>query len=305
MESEMSFVEFTEKMREEVSKQSGREFELNPVVKNNGAVYVGMITVEKSHIVPTIYLEPFYNKYCSGLWITQLARDFITMYNEAESQDIVGLEIIDQISKYEVVKKEIYFKLINYENNVGLLKDVPHDKFMNLAKVFYIRVKSTNGLEGSITIKNEMLKNWSISKTELARVAEENTLNIKPVIKKITEILDRIYDKEELAEIENAEEKLYVMTNAEQHFGAATMCNMIALKEFADKVGADLCILPSSLHEVLLTPIFYNTPVEMYEKIFTNKARVCSVNSEAVERTEILSNNVYVYRRETGKIEMY
>ena len=59
METKMSFVEFTEKLREEVSKQSGREFELNPVVKNNGAVYVGMITVEKSHIVPTIYLEPF------------------------------------------------------------------------------------------------------------------------------------------------------------------------------------------------------------------------------------------------------
>lgn len=125
METKMSFVEFTEKLREEVSKQSGREFELNPVVKNNGAVYVGMITVEKSHIVPTIYLEPFYNKYCSGLWITQLARDFITMYNEAESQDIGGLEIIDQISKYEVVKKEIYFKLINYENNVGLLLMLP------------------------------------------------------------------------------------------------------------------------------------------------------------------------------------
>lgn len=305
MEAEMNFVEFTEKMREEVSKKSGREFELTTVVKNNSAVYVSMITVEKSHIVPTIYLEPFYNKYCSGWRVNQLARDFITMYNEAESQDIVGLEIIDQISKYEVVKKEIYFKLINYENNVGLLKDVPHDKFMNLAKVFYIRVKSTNGLEGSITIKNEMLKSWSISKTELARVAEENTLNSKPVIKKMTEILDRIYDKEELDEIENAEEKMYVMTNAEQHFGAATMCNMSVLKGFADKVGTDLCILPSSLHEVILTPIFYSNVVEMYEKIFTNKVRVCSVNSEAVERTEILSNNVYLYRRETSKIEMY
>ena len=264
-----------------------------------------MITVEKSNVVPTIYLEPFYSKYRAGLWITQLARDFITVYTEAELQNIDGLELINQINKYEVVKNEIYFKLINYENNVGLLKDVPYEKFLNLAKFFYIRVRDVHGLEGEITIRNEMLEHWNISKSEVVRVADKNTQNSKPIIKSMTEILGGVFDEDELDTIENMEEKLYVMTNAEQHFGAATMCNVKALKEFADKVEADLCILPSSLHEVILTPIFYNTPVEMYEKIFTNKVRVCNVNSEVVERTEILSNNVYFYRRETGKIEMY
>ena len=50
------------------------------------------------------------------------------------------------------------------------------------------------------------------------------------------------------------QEILYVLTNKQAVHGAAVMLYEGELRKVSDRLGGDLAILPSSLHEVLLRP---------------------------------------------------
>ena len=70
------------------------------------------------------------------------------------------------------------------------------------------------------------------------------------------------------------------------------------LKDFADRIGSNLYILPSSIHEVIILPKF-----AMFNKQeLINMVR--DVNSEGVAVDEVLSYTVYEYDRETGELSM-
>ena len=70
------------------------------------------------------------------------------------------------------------------------------------------------------------------------------------------------------------------------------------LERFANVLGTDLYILPSSVHEVILLP-----KNDTYNKdILAQMVR--EVNMEGVPSDEILSDNVYEYNRKDGLISI-
>ena len=91
---------------------------------------------------------------------------------------------------------------------------------------------------------------------------------------------------------------MYVCTNASKINGAGVILYENLLKDFAQKVGADFYILPSSVHETLLIPVSDQFDVE------TLKAMVCEVNMTQVAPEEQLSDQVYLYSRECDQIRI-
>ena len=87
---------------------------------------------------------------------------------------------------------------------------------------------------------------------------------------------------------------LYVLTNETQICGAACMLYPALLEEFAENVGKDLYVLPSSIHEVLLLPTDTRCADESL------RALVQSVNSEQLPLSQQLSDTVYYYSREAN-----
>ena len=63
------------------------------------------------------------------------------------------------------------------------------------------------------------------------------------------------------------------------------------IKDFADKIGSDLIILPSSIHEVLILADNHTHEYEMFRDM------VRHVNAEDVPKEDILSDELYLYRR--------
>lgn len=70
------------------------------------------------------------------------------------------------------------------------------------------------------------------------------------------------------------------------------------LQEFADRVGSDVFILPSSIHETLLIPANADMDTEYLRDM------VRTVNRTKVAPDEILSDNVYYYSRLTDRVEL-
>ena len=91
---------------------------------------------------------------------------------------------------------------------------------------------------------------------------------------------------------------MYVCTNTMKLNGAGTILYTGLLQEFADRVGSDVFILPSSIHEMILIP------ANEYCDVDYLKDMVRTVNATEVAPEEILSDNVYYYNRLTDRVEL-
>ena len=89
-----------------------------------------------------------------------------------------------------------------------------------------------------------------------------------------------------------------MLSNSNGLYGASCLVYQNVLKDFADRIQADLILLPSSVHEVLLTP---NLPDTSYEAL---SSMVTSINRQEVSPEEQLSNQVYLFSRKDGSLKI-
>jgi len=136
-----------------------------------------------------------------------------------------------------------------------------------------------------------------------------NTTYFPMSIRNINEVITSMVASEEMDSDEYAElfdttapEKgrgiIYVLSNNIGVYGATAMLYPDIIKEFADTMGADLFILPSSLHEVILVlDDGYGCNIDSLKEM------VMDVNMQVLDMDDILSDSVYKYSRATNKIE--
>ena len=158
-------------------------------------------------------------------------------------------------------------------------------------------------------IHAEHMKIWKVDINTLYGLAEINTPRLLPAeIKTMTEVMKKIageYMESDWGDTffeglldESIPKPLYVMSNCDGMKGAAVILYEGVLKEFAEKIGCDLFILPSSIHEVLLVP--YEESVNAAELEETVKM----INLAEVPKEEVLSDHVYLYSRKTDQVIM-
>ena len=93
------------------------------------------------------------------------------------------------------------------------------------------------------------------------------------------------------------ETPMVVVTNESKVFGATEILKSETLAKIAEDFDDDVVILPSSIHEVICVPlndIDGNPMVGM----------VRDINRSVVDPKEVLSDNVYIYNRNTNNIEI-
>ena len=90
----------------------------------------------------------------------------------------------------------------------------------------------------------------------------------------------------------------YVLTNRLGITGAACLLYPDVLKKCAERLGQDLLILPSSIHESLILP--YDESIRVDEMRYM----VQSINASEVPTEDQLSGQVYLYHRSDNRIEI-
>lgn len=90
---------------------------------------------------------------------------------------------------------------------------------------------------------------------------------------------------------------MYVMTNRIHHYGASSILDREQLRLFSDRLGSDLYILPSSIHEVILI-------CKDESRLSYFQRMVQDINSFAVNENEWLGDSIYEWNRETQQISI-
>ena len=298
----MEYKEFVEyiKMNAGYIAGEGGNITINHVIKNNGCEMDGLVIMEKGKdIAPTIYLDSFYELYTNGENIKNIIRQIEVIYEQNKNNVTFDVNILKH---FDTIKDKIVYKVVNYRSNEKLLEQVPHKRILDLAVVFYCLLDNEYGRSATALIYNNNLKNWNVTIDDVYKAALKNTPDLlHSKISSMAALFEKCgvnVDGEEVDLKDYVPSDMYVLTNESKLNGAACILYENVLYDFAQKLGADLYILPSSVHEVILLP-----KLSMFEKDeLVNMVK--EVNTEGVAADEVLSDHVYKYNRTERLITM-
>ena len=298
----MEYKEFVEyiKMNAGYIAGEGGNITINHVIKNNGCEMDGLVIMEKGKdIAPTIYLDSLYELYTNGENIKSIIRQIELIYEQNKNNVTFDVNILKH---FDTIKDKIVYKVVNYRSNEKLLEQVPHKRILDLAVVFYCLLDNEYGRSATALIYNNNLKNWNVTIDDVYKAALKNTPDLlHSKISSMAALFEKCgvnVDGEEVDLKDYVPSDMYVLTNESKLNGAACILYENVLYDFAQKLGADLYILPSSVHEVILLP-----KLSLFEKDeLVNMVK--EVNTEGVAADEVLSDHVYEYNRTERLITM-
>ncbi len=298
----MNYEDFKKELVSMVSKHfdASTSVTIKTIEKNNGTKKDALFINEKDHhISPTIYLEGVFDDYKSNMDMDITVTKLINIYH---ANSFAAGKYLTEIDAFEKCKPYIISKVINYDKNLSLLADVPHERFMDLAIIYLIIADMIpTGLSfgpesrGFITIRNFMLEKWNVTKEDIRDLSISNTPKLMPYeVQSMSDFIGKLSDNRPLA----CEVPMYILTNKYTTFGASAMLYTDVLKAVSDKLNSDLYIIPSSIHELIFIPKD-NSLISRKEDINT---LIRTVNKTEVDPEDILSDHVYIYERNTNQL---
>ena len=295
----MTKTKFYESVAEIVSEVlgSGVIVEIQEVTKVNLSLEALTIRKQGENIAPTIYLNQYFNQFNDGRAMDDIVQDIIKVYENNQPENIMDVFKTEDFYDFDKMKEKIVLKVINTERNLDLLEQVPHLDMegLGLSVVFYVSLM-TGEQSAGILIKNEHLRLWEKTVSDLLTVAEINTNRMHAfTIKSINEVLSGMFGFEE--DLIPDEPAFYVLTDENKTFGASQLYLKDKIREFAKKNNCDVYILPSSVHELLLLRAdFPNVEPEYLKEM------VCEVNATEVSDEDFLCDGAYKFELATDKI---
>ena len=255
---------------------------------------------ENTMISPTLYINDMYEKYSKTGDLQATLREAAEAMDEAfREAEIPPLDI-------STAKDNIIFQLVNTMQNEDLLKKLPHRDFQDLSIIYRWVVGVEQQGISSVVINNHVAESLGMGEEQLFRAAAENTRRIlPPVVQSMNEVMRDMFVADgmpkELADLMIGEQEpemtMWVISNERKIEGAASMLYEDKLHSLAEKVGTDLYILPSSVHEVIAVSVEMGEPEELARM-------VAEINMDQVDLSERLSNQVYHYDKDLRKITL-
>lgn len=300
----MDYREFIKEVEAGVKRLAGEGTDvfIEEIKKNNNVSRWGILAREEGEgLEPVIYLEPFYQSFLGGADMEEVIEAVYRACLDNRPRQFNATILND----YEAAKEFILFKLINYGMNKELLEEIPYQKHLDLAAVFYLSIPiGEEGVHAAVTVRNEHLKKWGVTAEEVAQTAYANTPELQPCqIQSLEEFMGALPEAPACPvteeEMEETGLEMILIGSRSKFFGAACLLYPNLLKGLAEEKKTNFVILPSSVHELILVPVLEGreqTDFSMYTKM------VREVNATQLQRDEVLSDHAYFYDRKDEKL---
>ncbi len=301
----MTIYEFREKLIQELQgRMPDTLISPKDIKKNNGVVFCGIIIRDNSsNVAPCICTEDIYYDYQNGHRdMDGVIDSVLEIYEKIKPEECFH---VSEILDYSKVRSSLNGRLVNTEKNSGALTEVPHRNYFDLSLTYFVDV-TRDGDEGcaSIQVTNAHMEYWNVTEDDLYKQFKESMeqndrSRIQPVMDALAEAANCSLKEAEAVCGRMGIVPMYVLSNARKLNGAVEILNKKAMEKAAETIGDDFYILPSSIHETILVPVRGNEDgADKLAEI------VACINSLEVPDTEILSNHVYRYCRQSRQIEL-
>ena len=285
-------------MKEAVSLELGSGYTVSEVSvdKNNGVCLDALLIKKKGiNLSPTIYLNSYYEDYLDGECLREGAARLVRDYRAALPDEGIDISFFED---YEEVRKRLAFKLISSELNEVLLENIPHLPFLDMEIAFYYSVDVGKMDGGAILIRNSHMEHWGVKTEDLMRDSLKNAPKILPgTYREICDLMETMCpEKSGMLTDELKGLNLYVLSNERLTLGAAVILYPGMPEEVAQLLGSGFYIIPSSIHEVIVVSDKNETDITYL------KDMIKVINRTQVAPQDVLSDSLYYFDTETGKI---
>ena len=294
-----SFYDFRNRVKEEIldylPELGQAEVYIQEILKNNGInKHALQILKPEERCSPSIYLECYYERYRRGESWQNIMEEIASCY--WRNRDRLPLAL-DEVLSFTGVQNQLVYRLVNYGRNEQLLSEAPHIRWQDLAITFrWIAYRDEIGLASSL-VTNELMGHWGVSVDELWDIARKNMQEQFPAtciaMEELLLQLDYNYPVSQMGEERCL---MYVLTNSQKLNGAGSIFYPGVLEQFGKEHEADIFLLPSSIHEMILIPAVRGIVEGDLQEI------VRHTNQEVLAEGDYLSDQVYYYERKSKQI---
>ncbi len=290
----MNFDEFKDYVADNIKSYLPSEYEdaevtINVVRKSSDIELSGInIKRQDSNISPNIYLEHFFEKYEMGDDISDILREISDIRIKHE----VSVDFdISKLTDFNEARSMIECRVVNAKTSEQYLSDKPHIVKEGLAIMYAINLGDDHfGGQMSAPITNKIFEGYDISLEELNEIAMANSKE-KAIFKSMKEVLCEMMGEAAEYMIPETEPPMYVLTNESKTHGAGLIFCTEVMDAVAQKLGGDVIVLPSSIHEVICLPKSDDVPFKEEEL----ETMIQEVNSTQVSPEEQLADKPFIY----------
>lgn len=252
------------------------------------------ITNTKNNKVVNVNLECFYEEYSVGYRsLDEILNEIADLCFDAEqdSSDPFDIEALQEAN--------IIGCLVGIKSNKDFLKDIPFVPFgKEFAVIFkhYFGRSSDGSTIASITITDYIAERLGYDTSKLMQLALKNTPRLMPLsIQKMSDVLSMLnWNDDELSKHKDI--PMYVISNTLSINGAFALFYPETLRMLFEKLGCDMVLIPSSVHECIIVP--YDSSIS-FEKV---NETIMFINQTQLTEKEVLADRAYLLKKGTTDI---
>lgn len=183
-----------------------------------------------------------------------------------------------------------------WEKMIDMTPQLAYSRFLDLSVYYYIPLVSDDGKKLRIAwIDHMTLTTWGITMQTLKEQAIENLYKDGYAIQCIDGIINGLLGSHTIPH-DTGPIHLYVLTNKKMFLGASGILDRGIIRSSAERIGHNLHVIPSSIHETLLCPDLGQIDKEKLDRI------IKEINDTQVAPQDRLSDHAYYYDRAMDEI---
>lgn len=229
----------------------------------------------------------------SGMEDKEIAQIVVKQYRNLNPIDLNHkISISDPGELRSNILEDVFPIVVGKDRNAKLLDTCPYYPILDLAVLFRVAVKVTEG-SASYLVSNEIMEVAGLDKQDLLKAAvsrqEYTLMSIDAIMR------ENDPNFEEIPLLSD----IYVLRSDQEYYGASAIMIREALDEAARKCRGSIYILPASTEELIICPAAFSKIGINPESI---RDMVMSANRNDLRPEEVLSDRVYFYTLKDRKI---
>lgn len=273
-------------------------------VKKDGGDLLNIIFAEHddAYEVCSVHVEELYVAYQNGIRLNTIV-DYICS-DVLHAKSIYVYDKTKELMDYDTAKSRLFVRLINYDRNADILRDVVHKTLGDIVFTVYAIVDENEFGIVSTKVLKSMVKKWGKTETDIFNEALENTYRATPPrIYKWEGILrdepyagESFMNDEDVCDLDKSFSGNILSTTRKTNGAVAVFLPGVAEK-ISELLDSDFYMVFTSIHEVMIHRTGSGVDPKDLKLVLRDTLR------EVTPSSDYLTSKIYKYNRKTHKFE--
>lgn len=273
-------------------------------VKKDGGDLLNIIFAEHddAYEVCSVHVEELYVAYQNGIRLNTIV-DYIC----GDVLHIKSIYVYDktkELMDYDTAKSRLFVRLINYDRNADILRDVVHKTLGDIVFTVYAIVDENEFGIVSTKVLKSMVKKWDKNEDDIFNEAIKNTYYLTPPrIYKWEGVLcdesyagDSFMNDEDICDLDKSFNGNILSTTRKTNGAIAVFLPGVAEK-ISELLDSDFYMVFTSIHEVMIHSTGSGVDPKDLKLVLRYTLR------EVTPSSDYLTEKIYKYNRGTHKFE--